>query len=103
MDAIERMTDVHSKTRPRDFQRIRLYRAEREIAAFLRDPLPTIGEIQRYVDSILVAVGCKYDLAQASWLQSPFAADEDAAATATYFLSTISMPKCVAEQVHRHP
>ena len=38
---------------PRDYQCSRLYRAEREAAAFLRDPLPTIGELQGYVDSIL--------------------------------------------------
>ncbi len=41
------------KPAPRDVQRKRLYTAEKQIKAFLRDLLPTIGEMQGFVDSIL--------------------------------------------------
>jgi len=41
------------KPAPRDAQRKRLYTAEKQIKAFLRDLLPTIGEMQGFVDSIL--------------------------------------------------
>jgi putative metallohydrolase (TIGR04338 family) len=80
------------KPAPRDEQRKRLYAAEREAKAFLRDPLPTIGEMQAFVDSIL----------RSRWMQTYFAASVVAPirviggrqrpATAMHFLSTISMP-----------
>jgi len=41
------------RSRPRDEQRKRVYAAERQSKAFLRDPLPTISEMQQFVDSIL--------------------------------------------------
>jgi len=81
------------KPAPRDEQRKRLYAAERQVAALLRDKLPTIGEMQGFVDSIL----------RSRWLQTYFAASVVAPirviggrqrpATALNFLSTISMPK----------
>jgi len=81
------------KRAPRDEQRKRLYAAERQVRAFLRDPLPTIGEMQAFVDSIL----------RSRWMQSYFAASVVAPirviggrqrpATAMNFLSTILMPK----------
>ena len=81
------------RSRPRDEQRKRLYAAERQCKAFLRDPLSTIGEMQNFVDSIL----------RSRWLQTYFAASVVAPirviggrqrpATAMNFLSTISMPK----------
>ena len=80
------------RSRPRDEQRKRLYAAEREVKAYLRDPLPKIEEMQRFVDSIL----------RSRWFQIHFAASMSApirviggrqrAATAMNFLSTISMP-----------
>ncbi len=41
------------KPAPRDVQRKRVYAAESQVKAFLRDLLPTIGEMQGFVDSIL--------------------------------------------------
>ena len=41
------------KAAPRDLQRKRVYAAESQVKAFLRDLLPTIGEMQGFVDSIL--------------------------------------------------
>ena len=82
-----------AKPAPRDEQRKRLYAAERQVKAFLRDTLPTIGEMQAFVDSIL----------RNRWMQTYFAASVVAPirviggrqrpATAMNFLSTISMPK----------
>jgi hypothetical protein len=78
------------KPAPRDEQRKRLYTAERQVKALLRDTLPTIGEMQGFVDSIL----------RSRWLQTYFAASVVAPirviggrqrpATAMNFLSTIS-------------
>ncbi len=80
------------KPAPRDEQRKRLYAAERQVKAFLRDPLPTIAQMQAFVDAIL----------RNRWFQIHFAASMSAPirviggrqrpATAMNFLSTISMP-----------
>lgn len=79
--------------RPRDVQRGRLYRAEREVAAVLRDPLPTISELQGYVDSLL----------RDRWMRDRFGSkvlapitiigERGRDASAMSFLSTISVPK----------
>lgn len=78
---------------PRDDQRIRVYRAQGETAAYLRDLLPTIQEAQNYVDAIL----------ESHWMQSRFGSSVLAPitvlpargrdATAQYYLSTIALPK----------
>ena len=79
--------------RPRDYQCSRLYRAEREVAAYLRDSLPTVADIQRYVDEIL----------RNPWMQLRFGSSVRAPITVvggrqrpafaqTYYAS-ISMPK----------
>lgn len=83
-----------AKPPPRDSQRERLYAAEREVAAAMRDLLPTVGEMQAFVDEILGS----------RWLQSRFGnrmlgpitvlnGHGQRAATAHCFMSTINMPK----------
>ena len=87
-----------AKPSPRDRQRGKLYAAEREVAAFLRDNLPTIMEIQAYVDSIL----------RSPWLQGQFGSrmlspitvrggrsKRQRDADAHSFMSEISMPKAL--------
>ena len=82
------------RLRPKDEQRKRVYAAEREVAALTRDPLPTIAEMQGFVDSIL----------NSRHLQTLFTARVLAPitvlsgrrpreATAMSFLSTIAMPE----------
>ena len=44
---------IIARRSPPDSQRERLYAAENQIKAHLRDPLPTVAEMQRYVDEIL--------------------------------------------------
>ncbi len=44
---------IIARRRPPDSQRERLYAAERQVKACLRDLLPTIAEMQGYVDGIL--------------------------------------------------
>ena len=44
---------IIAKRRPWESQRARLYAAERQVKAFLHDPLPTVTEMQRYVDELL--------------------------------------------------
>ena len=44
---------IIARRRPPDSQRERLYTAENQVKASLRDPLPTISEMQDYVDGIL--------------------------------------------------
>jgi len=81
------------RSRPRDEQRKRLYQAEREIEALLRDPLPTIAQMQHFVDEIL----------KSRYLQTYFtprvlapitvlSGRRPRQATAMSFLSTIAMP-----------
>ena len=41
------------KPKPRDVQRRRLYHAQQQVAAFLRDMLPTVHGIERFVDEML--------------------------------------------------
>jgi len=85
-----------AKLSPRDKQRSRLYKAEKETKAFLRDPLPSIVELQGYVNSIL----------KSRWLQDHFGSRMLAPITvrggrskgqrdadAHSFMSEISMPK----------
>lgn len=43
------------KPKPRDVQAKRLYRAERQVSAFLRDMLPTILDIETFVDQMLAS------------------------------------------------
>ena len=82
------------KRSPRDEQRERLYAAEHEVAAFQRDKLPTVPEMQRFVDSILGS----------RWLRTNFAASMAMPITvlngygrrmpcADAYQSTIAMPK----------
>jgi len=51
------------KPKPRDVQRRYLYHAEHQVSAYLRDMLPTIPDIEKYVDDMLA---CR-------WLQVHFA------------------------------
>ena len=39
--------------RPRDVQAKRLYHAEHQVSAFLRDTLPTVHDIEKFVDDML--------------------------------------------------
>ena len=41
------------KPKPRDVQRRRLYHAQQQVAAFLRDALPTVPDIEKFVDDML--------------------------------------------------
>ena len=43
------------KPKPRDVQRRRLYRAEGQVAAHLRYMLPTIPDIESFVDQMLAS------------------------------------------------
>ncbi|MCY2987211.1 MAG: hypothetical protein NTY19_04995 [Planctomycetota bacterium] len=43
------------KPKPRDVQRHRLYYAERQVGAFLRDMLPTVPDIENFVDHTLAS------------------------------------------------
>lgn len=52
------------KPKPRDVQRHRLYHAQQQVAAFLRDALPTVPDIEKYVDDMLA---CR-------WLRTYFTA-----------------------------
>jgi putative metallohydrolase (TIGR04338 family) len=82
-----------ARPEPRDAQRKRVYAAEQEVAARMRDKLPTIREMQRFVDSIL----------KSRYMQTLFTPRMLAPitvlngrrpheATAMSFLSTIAMP-----------
>ena len=42
----------HRKPKPRDVQRSRPYYAERQVTAFLRDMLPTVSDIEMFVDDM---------------------------------------------------
>ena len=83
-----------AKPAPRDTQRGRLYQAENEVKAVLRDVLPTVGQMQSFVDEIL----------RSRWLQGQFgtrmlspitvvAKHGQRQATAHFFMSTIKIPK----------
>jgi putative metallohydrolase (TIGR04338 family) len=85
-----------AKPPPRDSQRGRLYQAENEVAAILRDELPKIGQMQAFVDEIL----------RSPWLQGQFGTRMLAPitvvgghgqrdATAHCFMSEISMPRAL--------
>jgi hypothetical protein len=43
------------KPKPRDVQRRRLYHAERQVSAYKRDLLPTIPDIELFVDQMLAS------------------------------------------------
>jgi len=84
------------RSRPRDEQRSRLYAAENQIKAFLRDPLPKIEQMQAFVDEILGS----------PWLQSQFGSRilspitvlpgrRRRQATAHFFMSIIKVPKAL--------
>ncbi len=80
------------RSRPRDEQRSRLYAAENQIQAFLRDPLPTNGEMQAFVDEILRGLQSQFG----SRMLSPItvvAKHGQRQATAHFFMSTIKIPK----------
>ena len=81
-----------AKPPPIDSQRGRLYAAESQIKAFLRDKLPTISEMQRFVDEILRGLQGHFG----SRMLSPItvlAGRRQRQATAHFFMSTIKIPK----------
>jgi putative metallohydrolase (TIGR04338 family) len=84
------------RSRPRDEQRKRLYAAENQTEAFLRDPLPKIEQMQAFVDEIL----------RSPWLQGQFGnrmlspitvvnGRRKRQATAHYFMSAIKIPSAL--------
>jgi putative metallohydrolase (TIGR04338 family) len=85
-----------ARRRPWESQRARLYAAEHQVKAFLRDPLPTIAEMQAFVDGML----------RSRWMQEYFGSrmltpitvlgkrrQWQRNANAHFFRSEISMPK----------
>ena len=83
-----------AKPPPRDSQCGRLYQAEGEVKAVMRDVFPNVGQIQAFVDEIL----------RSHWLQSHFGTRMLAPitvlnghgqrdATAHHFMSEIRMPR----------
>ena len=81
-----------AKPPPIDSQRGRLYAAENQIEAFLRDRLPKIEQMQAFVDEILRELQSQFG----SRMLSPITVlpgHSRRKATAHYFMSTIKIPK----------
>jgi len=53
IERLEIFMVIIARRRPPESQRKRVYAAENQIKAHLRDPLATVAEMQRYVDEIL--------------------------------------------------
>jgi len=77
---------------PRDAQRIRLYRAQSVVAAYRRDPLPTIQDMQRYVDSILTDRWTQRRFGSRVLAPITVVSKRGRDASAVSFLSTIAVP-----------
>jgi len=81
-----------AKPPPIDSQRNRLYSAERQTKAYLRDKLPKIEQMQAFVDEILRGLRSQFG----SRMLSPItvvAKHGQRQATAHFFMSTIKIPK----------